>query len=83
MKPRTLFFLVFILTLTTCSDKRLTFEAPIIKGIGNYKVPVTTTSEYAQLFFNQGVIMANSFNHAEAERSFRESIKLDSSFAMG
>ena len=27
--------------------------------------------------------MANAFNHAEAERSFRESIKQDSTFAMG
>jgi tetratricopeptide (TPR) repeat protein len=27
--------------------------------------------------------MANGFNHAEAERSFRESIKQDSTFAMG
>ncbi|MEX2232559.1 MAG: hypothetical protein WD824_10390 [Cyclobacteriaceae bacterium] len=83
MKPQNLFLLLFILVLTTCSDKRLTFEAPIIKNIGNYKVKVTTPSEYSQLFFNQGVIMANAFNHAEAERSFRESIRQDSSFAMG
>ena len=27
--------------------------------------------------------MANGFNHAEAERSFREAIRQDSTFAMG
>ncbi|MEJ0055760.1 MAG: hypothetical protein WDN75_08970 [Bacteroidota bacterium] len=36
-----------------------------------------------QTFFNQGIIMANGFNHAEAERSFREAVRQDSTFAMG
>lgn len=76
-------FLFFLLVLTTCSDKKPTFEAPILKNIGNYQVSVTTKAEYAQLFFNQGLIMANGFNHAEAERSFRESLRQDSTFAMG
>ena len=80
---RRLVFLIFILVLTRCSDKKPTFEAPILKNIGDYQVKVTTHSEYSQLFFNQGVIMANGFIHAEAERSFRESIKHDSKFAMG
>ncbi len=76
-------FLLFLLTLTTCSEKKPVFEAPLLKNIGDYQVKVSTTSAYAQLFFNQGVIMANGFNHAEAERSFRESIRQDSTFAMG
>lgn len=76
-------FLSFILFLTNCSEKKPTFEAPVLNNIGNYQVKVTTGAEYAQLFFNQGVIMANGFNHAEAERSFRESIRQDSTFAMG
>lgn len=76
-------FLLLILVFTACSEKKLIFEAPILKNIGTYRVNITTSSEYAQLFFNQGVIMANGFNHAEAERSFRESIRQDSTFAMG
>jgi tetratricopeptide (TPR) repeat protein len=80
---RLLLFLSFILLLTTCSDKKPAFKAPILKNIGSYQVTVTTRDEYAQLFFNQGVIMANGFNHAEAERSFREAINQDSTFAMG
>lgn len=78
-----LLFLLFIFALFGCSDKQPNFEAPILKNIGDYEVKVTTHSEYSQLFFNQGVIMANGFNHAEAERSFRESIRQDSTFAMG
>jgi len=80
---RSLPFLLFLVVLTNCSDKKPVFEAPILKNIGDYRVVVTTQSEYAQLFFNQGVIMANGFNHAEAERSFRESVRQDSTFAMG
>lgn len=76
-------FLALIFVLSACSEKKPTFEAPILKNIGDYSIKVTTESEYAQLFFNQGVIMANGFNHAEAERSFRESIRQDSTFAMG
>jgi hypothetical protein len=76
-------FLLLILVLTKCSEKKPTFEAPVLKNLGDYQVKVTTNSEYSQLFFNQGIIMANGFNHAEAERSFRESIRQDSTFAMG
>lgn len=75
--------LVLVLVFTNCTDRKPTFEAPILNNIGDYQVKVTTESEYAQLFFNQGIIMANGFNHAEAERSFRESIRQDSTFAMG
>lgn len=80
---RILLFLSLILLFTACSDKQPTFEAPILKNIGDYQIAITTNDSYAQLFFNQGVIMANSFNHAEAERSFRESIRQDSTIAMG
>ena len=86
MRPlqSTLCLVVLVLVvLTSCSEKKVIFEAPMLKNIGNYRVKVTTNSEYAQLFFNQGVIMANGFNHAEAERSFREAVKQDPAFAMG
>ncbi len=80
---RVLLIFSLILFFTACSNKRPTFEAPILKNIGDYQIAITTNDAYAQLFFNQGVIMANSFNHAEAERSFRESIRQDTTFAMG
>jgi tetratricopeptide (TPR) repeat protein len=80
---RFILYVLVIPALTNCSDRKPGFEAPILKNIGDYEVKVTTDNEFAQLFFNQGVIMANSFNHAEAARSFRESVRLDSTFAMG
>lgn len=79
LAPLTLLMVV----LVGCSNKKPSFEAPILKNIGNYSVKVSTQSSYSQLFFNQGVIMANGFNHSEAERSFREAVKQDSTFAMG
>lgn len=75
--------LLLLLVTHACKEAKPEFQAPLLKNIGNYSVPVTTRSPYAQLFFNQGIIMANGFNHAEAERSFREAIRLDSTFAMG
>lgn len=75
--------LAVILFTIGCKDQQPTFQAPLLKNIGDYSVPVTTNSTYAQQFFNQGIIMANNFNHAEAERSFREAVRLDSTFAMG
>ncbi len=58
------------------------FDAPLLNNLGDYKIKITTESEVASQFFTQGVIMANAFNHAEAARSFREAIKLDSTCAM-
>lgn len=78
---KALFALVIL--IGGCKQEQAVFEAPVLKNIGEYSVPVTTPSAHAQLFFNQGIIMANNFNHAEAERSFREAIRLDSTFAMG
>lgn len=72
-----------LLLMFGCSEMQPTFQAPLLKNIGDYSVQVTTSSTYAQQFFNQGIIMANNFNHAEAERSFREAVRLDSTFAMG
>jgi tetratricopeptide (TPR) repeat protein len=82
MKIRISIFLLVALTVG-CSKPQPTFEAPLLKNIGDYSVKVSTSSEYAQRFFDQGVIMANGFNHAEAERSFREAVRQDSTFALG
>jgi tetratricopeptide (TPR) repeat protein len=82
MKLTRLFFLA-LLSVAGCSENRPSFNAPVLKNIGTYNVGVTTQSTYSQMFFNQGIIMANNFNHAEAHRSFKEAVRLDSTFAMG
>ncbi len=56
--------------------------APFFEGLGTWRRPVTTTSREAQKYFDQGLILAYGFNHAEAERSFREAAKLDPECAM-
>ncbi len=56
--------------------------APRLQNLGFHKFPVTTSSERAQLFFNQGLMLTYGFNHAEAGRSFREAARLDPSCAM-
>ena len=44
--------------------------APVLEGLGEHHHPVTTSSERAQMFFDQGVNLLFGFNHAEAIRSF-------------
>lgn len=51
--------------------------APTLEGLGDHTFPVTSTVEGVQRFFDQGLILAYGFNHAEAERSFREAARLD------
>ncbi len=41
-----------------------------------------TASEEAKVFFNQGLFLLYGFNHAEAERAFKEAIRLDNNCAM-
>jgi tetratricopeptide (TPR) repeat protein len=56
--------------------------APRLQKLGTHKFPVTTRSEQAQSFINQGVNLAYGFNHAEAGRAFREAARLDPECAM-
>ena len=51
--------------------------APRLQNLGVHTFPVTTTSERAQLFINQGLNLAYGFNHAEAARAFAEAARLD------
>lgn len=57
-------------------------RAPRLQNPGNHKFPVTTNSELAQYFINQGMVLAHGFNHAEGARSFREAARLDPACAM-
>lgn len=57
--------------------------APFFEGLGQRHFAITTDSELAQRYFDQGVALAYGFNHAEAARSFREVVKLDPDCAMG
>lgn len=56
--------------------------ARILDGMGTTKMPVTSRSEEAQAFFNQGMSQVHSFWFLEAERSFLQAAALDPAMAM-
>lgn len=51
--------------------------APLLEGMGDLHFAISTNNDLAQRFFNQAVILTFAFNHAEAERSFRQAAELD------
>ncbi len=51
--------------------------APILEGLGDLHYPITTESDAAQRFFDQGLRLVYAFNHAEAIRAFDEAARLD------
>lgn len=56
---------------------------PLLRGWGNYRMPVTATNDSARIYFEQGINMYYGFHIIEALASFDKSIKFDTSFAMG
>lgn len=56
--------------------------APLFEGMGDYHRPITTNDAGAQRYFDQGMVLAFGFNHAEAIRSFRAAQRLDPDCAM-
>jgi len=57
-------------------------KAPLFDGLGNLHFPITTRNKEVQRYFDQGLMLAVGFNHAEAGRSFYEATRLDSTCAM-
>ena len=56
--------------------------AKLMSGMGVTNMPVTTSSEEARKFFNQGVSQMHSFWFLESERSFLQAATLDPNMAM-
>ena len=56
--------------------------AVLLEGLGSLRHPVSTKSEEAQRFFDQGLSLLYAFNHDEAARSFRRAAELDEKLAM-
>ncbi|TVR62137.1 MAG: hypothetical protein EA422_11650 [Gemmatimonadales bacterium] len=50
---------------------------PLYDGMGPYTRPISTSSEFAQAYFDQGIALTYGFAHAEGVRSFREAQRLD------
>lgn len=59
-----------------------TAAPPLWVGLGDLAMDITSSSDDAQAYFNQGMRIANDFNHREAVRSFRRAQQLDPQCAM-
>lgn len=57
-------------------------KAPKFEGLAGVDFKISTSSQEAQEYFAQGMMLAYGFNHAEAARSFYEATRLDSACAM-
>lgn len=55
---------------------------PLFDNLGALHHAITTTSEPAQRYFDQGLRLVYAFNHEEAIRAFEEAARLDPSAAM-
>lgn len=55
---------------------------PLFGDIGAVHHPVTTSSQLAQRYFDQGLRLVYAFNHDEARRAFEEAARIDPGLAM-
>lgn len=77
--------LLAVLLLTTAINTFAQTDAsraPLFDELGDHQHPITTDSELAQRYFDQGLILAFAFNHPEAHRSFLQAAELDPDAAM-
>src|SRR4051812_16003733 len=54
----------------------------LMPGFGNVQHKVSTSSDEAQKFFDQGLALCYGFNHNEGERAFRKAVEVDPKLAM-
>jgi tetratricopeptide (TPR) repeat protein len=57
-------------------------DIPALKGWGNYSFKISTASDSAQFYFNQGLSLYYGFHMIEAYASFTKASRIDSSCAM-
>jgi tetratricopeptide (TPR) repeat protein len=78
--------LVSLALLAACQTTRQAPHPPlpslIYDGMGNHTRTITTSSDEAQLYFDQGLQLTFGFNHDEAIRSYRRAAELDPSAPM-
>lgn len=57
-------------------------SVPLFDNLGTLHHAITTSSEEAQRYFDQGLRLVYAFNHEEATRAFEEAARLDPAAAM-
>lgn len=56
--------------------------ATLLDGLGDYRMPISTSQPMAQRWFDQGLMLTYGFNHDAAERSFLKATEVDPQCAM-
>ena len=88
---RTIVVLCAGLLLAACSqqvdtvsetDREAEWHQPLFEGLGDIHLPITTSSETAQKYFDQGLSLAYAFNHAASDFAFNEAALNDPDCAM-
>ena len=84
---KSLFLIFLMLIVSACgnnADHLLIGKAgaPLLKGLGDHTHPISSNVDGVQKYFDQGMIMAFAFNHAESIRSFKAAQNLDPNCAM-
>ena len=89
MRASRLLLVPFVAFAAACTQKPETDAeliaragAPLFAGMGEFHRVITTKDAGAQRYFDQGMVLAFGFNHAESIRSFRAAQKLDPDCAM-
>ena len=79
-----LFSIFIISSCVKYSDAALADKAgaPLLKGLGDHSLKISSNVYGVQRYFDQGLVLAFAFNHAESIRSFKAAQKLDPSCAM-
>ena len=71
-----------MVSLAEATPTDQTDAPPLFDNLGSHHHPITTASEQAQQYFDQGLRLVYAFNHEEAIRSFEAAAHLDSQAAM-
>ncbi len=73
--PRTVLKTVLLACLITAGSAHA--DTPLYDNLGTLHHPISTSSEQAQRYFDQGLRLIYAFNHEEAIRSFEEAARQD------
>ena len=79
---RWLALLVIALALLAAGCSGEAGDMPLYQGLGDHHCAVSTNSEQAQRYFDQGLSFVYAFNHDEAILSFQQAATLDPDCAM-
>jgi len=64
------------------ADDPTPIAPPLFEGMGTFSRKVATENDQAQRYFDQGLILAYSYNHDEAVRSYQAALLHDPNLAM-